>query len=108
MISNPFRCVHAAALITFGETVGTLALYTLFGKHDRAILTNISAEVIVVLVILSIKCLHACMHACMPGLEGENEKLTKKFLLSLTQNIITSVCENLAWSVDGKLNSTAH
>ncbi|CAO3571391.1 unnamed protein product [Mortierella alpina] len=43
-ISNPFRCVHAAALITFGETVGTLALYTLFGKHDRAILTNISAE----------------------------------------------------------------
>ncbi|KAG0201061.1 hypothetical protein BGX28_006057 [Mortierella sp. GBA30] len=43
-ISNPFRCVHAAALITFGETVGTLALFTQFGKHDRAILTNISAE----------------------------------------------------------------
>ncbi|KAF9362884.1 MAG: hypothetical protein J3Q66DRAFT_363787 [Benniella sp.] len=45
-ISNPFRCVHAAALITFGETVGSLALFTLLAKNDRAILTNISAEYI--------------------------------------------------------------
>ncbi|ORZ26978.1 hypothetical protein BCR41DRAFT_367962 [Lobosporangium transversale] len=45
-ISNPFRCVHAAALITFGETVGGLALFTLLGKKDRAILTNITAEYI--------------------------------------------------------------
>ncbi|KAF9358158.1 hypothetical protein BGX26_002375 [Mortierella sp. AD094] len=43
-ISNPFRCVHAAALVTFGETVGSLALFTLLEKNDRAILTNISAE----------------------------------------------------------------
>ncbi|KAI8604990.1 hypothetical protein EDD21DRAFT_177428 [Dissophora ornata] len=46
-ISNPFRSVHAAALVTFGETVGSLALFTLLGKKDRAILTNISAEVII-------------------------------------------------------------
>ncbi|KAG0244862.1 hypothetical protein B0O80DRAFT_437675 [Mortierella sp. GBAus27b] len=45
-ISNPFRCVHAAALITFGETVGGLAVFTLLGKKDRAILTNINAEYI--------------------------------------------------------------
>ncbi|KAI1310505.1 hypothetical protein EDD11_003743 [Mortierella claussenii] len=45
-ISNPFRCVHAAALITFGETVGGLAIFTLLGKKDRAILTNINAEYI--------------------------------------------------------------
>ncbi|KAG0241165.1 hypothetical protein BGX31_001360 [Mortierella sp. GBA43] len=43
-VSNPFQCVHAAALITFGEMVGSLALITLLGKNDRAILTNISAE----------------------------------------------------------------
>ncbi|KAF9437386.1 hypothetical protein BGZ76_000921 [Entomortierella beljakovae] len=43
-ISNPFRCVHAAALITFGETVGGLAVFTLLGKKDRAILTSINAE----------------------------------------------------------------
>ena len=46
-ISNPFRCVHAAALITFGETVGGQAVFTLLGKKDRAILTNINAEVII-------------------------------------------------------------
>ncbi|KAF9431083.1 hypothetical protein BGZ94_009469 [Podila epigama] len=45
-ISNPFRCVHAAALITFGETTGGLAVFTLLGKKDRAILTNISADYI--------------------------------------------------------------
>ncbi|KAF9101779.1 hypothetical protein BGX27_011333 [Mortierella sp. AM989] len=45
-ISNPFRCVHAAALITFGETVGGLAVFTMLGKKDRAILTNINAEYI--------------------------------------------------------------
>ncbi|KAF8934902.1 hypothetical protein CPB97_010782 [Podila verticillata] len=45
-ISNPFRCVHAAALITFGETTGGLAVFTLLGKKDRAILTNINAEYI--------------------------------------------------------------
>ncbi|KAG0202271.1 hypothetical protein BGX28_005156 [Mortierella sp. GBA30] len=45
-ISNPFRCVHAGALITFGETVGGLAVFTLLGKKDRAILTNINAEYI--------------------------------------------------------------
>ncbi|KAF9581661.1 hypothetical protein BGW38_001242 [Lunasporangiospora selenospora] len=45
-ISNPFRCVHAAALITFGETVGALAVFSLLGKKDRAILTNINAEYI--------------------------------------------------------------
>ncbi|KAG0043717.1 hypothetical protein BGZ83_011085 [Gryganskiella cystojenkinii] len=43
-ISNPFRSVHAAALVTFGETVGALALFTLLGKKDRAILTNINVE----------------------------------------------------------------
>ncbi|KAF9186904.1 hypothetical protein BGZ51_001694 [Haplosporangium sp. Z 767] len=43
-VSNPFRCVHAAALVTFGETVGGLALLTLLGKKDRAILTNINVE----------------------------------------------------------------
>ncbi|KAG0318034.1 hypothetical protein BGZ99_005915 [Dissophora globulifera] len=45
-ISNPFRCVHAAALITFGETVGGLAVFTLLGKKDRAILTSINAQYI--------------------------------------------------------------
>ncbi|KAG0001381.1 hypothetical protein BGZ80_006194, partial [Entomortierella chlamydospora] len=45
-IRNPFRCVHAAALVLFGETVGGLALFTRLGKKDRAILTNISAEYI--------------------------------------------------------------
>ncbi|KAF9182707.1 hypothetical protein BGZ51_004493 [Haplosporangium sp. Z 767] len=45
-ISNPFRCVHAGALVTFGETVGGLAVFTLLGKKDRAILTNINAEYI--------------------------------------------------------------
>ncbi|KAF9402049.1 hypothetical protein BGX21_011408 [Mortierella sp. AD011] len=44
-IRNPFRCVHAAALVLFGETVGGLALFTRLGKKDRAILTNINAEV---------------------------------------------------------------
>ncbi|KAI8921326.1 hypothetical protein DFJ77DRAFT_159519 [Powellomyces hirtus] len=43
-ISNPFRCVHAGALVTFGETVGGLAVFTLLGKKDRAILTTINAE----------------------------------------------------------------
>ncbi|KAF9433100.1 hypothetical protein BGZ76_009890 [Entomortierella beljakovae] len=43
---NPFRCVHAAALVLFGETVGGLALFTRIGKKDRAILTNINAEYI--------------------------------------------------------------
>ncbi|KAG0354200.1 hypothetical protein BG005_006673 [Podila minutissima] len=43
-VSNPFQRVHAGALVTFGETVGTLALFTLLGKKDRAILTNINAE----------------------------------------------------------------
>ncbi|KAF9422170.1 hypothetical protein BGZ94_008641 [Podila epigama] len=43
-VSNPFHCVHAGALVTFGETVGSLALFTLLGKKDRAILTNINAE----------------------------------------------------------------
>ncbi|KAG0345593.1 hypothetical protein BG004_003511 [Podila humilis] len=43
-VSNPFRRVHAGALVTFGETVGSLALFTLLGKKDRAILTNINAE----------------------------------------------------------------
>ncbi|KAF8928729.1 hypothetical protein EDD21DRAFT_405164 [Dissophora ornata] len=45
-ISNPFRSVHAAALVTFGETVGGLAVFTLLGKKDRAILTNVNAEYI--------------------------------------------------------------
>ncbi|KAG0368330.1 hypothetical protein BC939DRAFT_294313 [Gamsiella multidivaricata] len=45
-VSNPFRCVHAAALVTFGETVGGLALLTLLGKNDRVVLTNINAEYI--------------------------------------------------------------
>ncbi|KAI9235153.1 MAG: hypothetical protein BYD32DRAFT_421859 [Podila humilis] len=43
-VSNPFQRVHAGALVTFGETIGTLALFTLLGKKDRAILTNINAE----------------------------------------------------------------
>ncbi|KAF9580239.1 hypothetical protein BGW38_003190 [Lunasporangiospora selenospora] len=43
-ISNPFECVHAAALITFGEMVGELALLSLLGKNDRAVLTNINTE----------------------------------------------------------------
>ncbi|GJJ70532.1 hypothetical protein EMPS_02881 [Entomortierella parvispora] len=43
-VSNPFRSVHAGALVTFGETVGALALFTLLGKKDRAILTNIQVE----------------------------------------------------------------
>ncbi|KAF9191414.1 hypothetical protein BGZ51_007418 [Haplosporangium sp. Z 767] len=43
-ISNLFRSVHAGALITFGETIGGLALFTLLGKKDRAILTNINVE----------------------------------------------------------------
>ncbi|KAF9109742.1 hypothetical protein BGX27_007254 [Mortierella sp. AM989] len=45
-VRNPFRCVHAAALVLFGETVGGLALFTHLGKKDRAILTNINAEYI--------------------------------------------------------------
>ncbi|KAF9380372.1 hypothetical protein CPB97_008384 [Podila verticillata] len=45
-ISNTLRCVHAAALITFGETVGTLTVLTWLGKKDRVILTNISCEYI--------------------------------------------------------------
>lgn len=89
MISNPFRCVHAAALITFGETVGTLALYTLLGKHDRAILTNISAEVSV----SDRNCLLVpskhCMHACMSSEEKRKKKLTKGSSL-FNQCIITS------------------
>ncbi|KAG0328880.1 hypothetical protein BGZ99_004192 [Dissophora globulifera] len=45
-VSNPLRCVHAGALVTFGEIVGGLALFTYLGKKDRAILTNINAEYI--------------------------------------------------------------
>ncbi|KAI8603988.1 hypothetical protein EDD21DRAFT_441522 [Dissophora ornata] len=45
-VSNPFRSVHAGALVTFGETVGGLAVFTYLGKKDRAILTNINAEYI--------------------------------------------------------------
>ncbi|KAF9919679.1 hypothetical protein FBU30_010667 [Linnemannia zychae] len=43
--SNPFQRVHEAALITFGETVGSLALLTLLNHTtDMAVLTNISAD----------------------------------------------------------------
>ncbi|KAG0203695.1 hypothetical protein BGX28_004104 [Mortierella sp. GBA30] len=45
-ITNPFRSVHAGALVTFGETIGGTALFTLLGKKDRAILTNIQCEYI--------------------------------------------------------------
>ncbi|KAF8975793.1 hypothetical protein BGZ46_008849 [Entomortierella lignicola] len=45
-VRNPFRSVHAAALVLFGETVGGLALFTHIGKKDRAILTNVNAEYI--------------------------------------------------------------
>ncbi|KAF9959821.1 hypothetical protein BGZ72_008739 [Mortierella alpina] len=45
-ITNPFRSVHAGALITFGETVGAIAFFTLLGKKDRAILTDIHCEYI--------------------------------------------------------------
>ncbi|KAI7818526.1 hypothetical protein BC939DRAFT_291393 [Gamsiella multidivaricata] len=44
--SNRFKCVHAGALVTFGETIGGLALFTHLGKKDRAILTNINVEYI--------------------------------------------------------------
>ncbi|KAF9086183.1 hypothetical protein BGX29_008947 [Mortierella sp. GBA35] len=43
--SNPFKRVHEAALITFGETVGSLAFLTLLNHTtDIAVLTNISAD----------------------------------------------------------------
>ncbi|KAI1311540.1 hypothetical protein EDD11_003456 [Mortierella claussenii] len=45
-ISNPFRRVHAGALVTFGETIGSFAVFTHLGKKDRAILTNLNAEYI--------------------------------------------------------------
>ncbi|KAF9322408.1 hypothetical protein BG006_002418 [Podila minutissima] len=44
--SNTLKCVHAAALITFGETVGTLTVLTWLGEKDRVILTNINCEYI--------------------------------------------------------------
>ncbi|KAK3826916.1 MAG: hypothetical protein JOS17DRAFT_792166 [Linnemannia elongata] len=43
--SNPFQRVHEAALITFGETVGSLAFLTLLNHTtDIAVLTNINAD----------------------------------------------------------------
>ncbi|KAF9126107.1 hypothetical protein BGW39_006865 [Mortierella sp. 14UC] len=43
--SNSFQRVHEAALITFGETVGSLAFLTLLNHTtDIAVLTNISAD----------------------------------------------------------------
>ncbi|CAG8452293.1 7246_t:CDS:2 [Ambispora gerdemannii] len=43
-IHNPFNSIHAAALCTFGETIGGLAVFSQLSKKDRAIITRINCE----------------------------------------------------------------
>lgn len=44
-IRNPFKSIHAAALVLFGETVGGLAVFSaLKPKSDRAIVKRLSIE----------------------------------------------------------------
>ncbi|KAF0380812.1 Thioesterase/thiol ester dehydrase-isomerase [Gigaspora margarita] len=45
-IHNPFNCIHAAALCTFAETIGGLAVLTKLTKNHRAIVTKINMEVV--------------------------------------------------------------
>ncbi|RIA96945.1 hypothetical protein C1645_753894, partial [Glomus cerebriforme] len=43
-IHNPFNSIHAAALCTFAETVGGLAVFSKLTDKDRAIVTKITIE----------------------------------------------------------------
>ncbi|KAF9175897.1 hypothetical protein BGX21_010698 [Mortierella sp. AD011] len=95
-ISNPFRCVHAAALITFGETVGGLAVFTLLGKKDRAILTNINAEYIKVS-----RGLLTASSIIQPIKDGEVTELVNEVLIK-NAAFETVAKLTLTWKVDMK------
>lgn len=41
---NPFKCQHAGALATFGETIGGLAVFSALKPKDRCILTALEAK----------------------------------------------------------------
>lgn len=43
-IRNPFRSIHAAALVLLAETVGGMTMFTQLQKKDRALVQNISCE----------------------------------------------------------------
>ncbi|CAG8698770.1 12346_t:CDS:2, partial [Cetraspora pellucida] len=43
-IHNPFNSIHAAALCTFAETIGGLAVLTKLTRKHRAIVTRINME----------------------------------------------------------------
>ncbi|CAB4375165.1 hypothetical protein RhiirA5_422048 [Rhizophagus irregularis] len=43
-IHNPFNSIHAAALCTFAETIGGLAVFSKLTDKDRAIVTRINME----------------------------------------------------------------
>ncbi|KAI1319546.1 hypothetical protein EDD11_003816 [Mortierella claussenii] len=97
-ISNPFRCVHAAALITFGETVGSLALFTLLAKNDRAILINITAEYVKV----SRGLLTASSIVCPALVKDRDVKELTTHVLIKNASFETVSTLTLTWKVDLK------